>query len=96
MCQDGVHSLRRVIRQLCTEFSTREEFDSCDSYLSFRELSTLHQFMMVEGVSAQGEMKDVPSFETLESLKVLILIMTFCYNMLLIVMFRNFTPIGCE
>jgi hypothetical protein len=78
VCQDGVRSLRRVTQQLCTKFTTKEEFDSCDGYLAFRELATLHQFMTVEGASmvdrvAEGETKDAPSFETLESLKVVVL-----------------------
>ena len=75
VCQDGVCSLRRVTQHLCTKFTTKEEFDSRDGYLAFRELATLHQFMRGEGESvmdqvSQGEMKDAPSFETLESLKV--------------------------
>ena len=82
VCQNGVCSLRKVTQQLCTEFTTKEEFDSHDGYLAFRQLNTLHQFMRdsIEGMESQlpqGEMKDAPSFETLESLKVFI--MTFCY-----------------
>lgn len=59
---------------------TKVEFDSHDGYLAFRQLSTLHQFMgdNIKGMESQlpqGEVKDAPSYETLESLKVLI----FCY-----------------
>ena len=71
--------MRRVTQWLCTEYSSKEEFDSHDGYLAFRQLSTLHQFMRddVEGAEdelAMGEMKDDPSFESLESLKVHVLL----------------------
>ena len=80
VCHDGVRSLRRVTRQLCTEFTLREELDNPGSYLALRPLTTLHQFMgeEVQNTDAQEETRDAPSFESLESLKVYVTYMYMC------------------
>ena len=62
VCQDGVCSLRRATCQLCTRFTSCEEFDRRGGYLAFRGLATLHQFMEDEGERSD----DIPPMEEKE------------------------------
>ena len=66
----GVLLLRKLTKKLYIRVSTKEELDSAQSYLTFRDLESLHQHMR-EG-AGEEEKYDLEKL-SLESLKVKII-----------------------